>query len=307
MLVRILGSAAGGGLPQWNCGCPNCAAAQAGSPEIEPRTQSSVAVSADSRTWFLLNVSPDVRQQIVAFPALGASAGNRRGTAIAGCILTDAELDHTLGLLMLREGEAFNIYCTSAVRRCLDEDFPIARILAQYARHRWHAFAADSEQELVDADGRPSGLRFRSFELPGHFPRYAAHDRDNVNGSVVGLMVDDVRTGKRLVYAPGVAGPSESLDRAASEASCVLLDGTFWTDDELTCLGITERTAREMGHWPVGGTDGSLAWFGRAPAAHRIYVHINNTNPMLRRGSPERTLVENAGIRVGTDGDCLEL
>src|SRR5438477_10184746 len=137
MQISILGSAAGGGVPQWNCRCPNCGAARAGSPDVLPRTQSSVAVSADGRAWFLLNVSPDVRQQVLAFPELGPPEGQQRGTAIAGCVLTDAELDHTAGLLFLREGMRFSIYCTTTVRRWLNRYLPVEPILGSFSNPHW--------------------------------------------------------------------------------------------------------------------------------------------------------------------------
>src|SRR5262245_36207221 len=170
MHVRILGSAAGGGVPQWNCRCANCAAARAGSPDVRPRTQSSVAVSADGQAWFLLNVSPDVRQQILAFPALGPCEGELRGTAIAGCVLTDAELDHTAGLLLLREGGAFGIHSTATVRRWLNEYLPIEPILACFSpaginpAARWNDLSLDTAVELRS----PGGLRIRAFEVDRH-------------------------------------------------------------------------------------------------------------------------------------------
>jgi pyrroloquinoline quinone biosynthesis protein B len=307
MIVRILGSAAGGGLPQWNCGCPNCAAVRAGDPRIEPRTQSSVAVSADGRQWLLLNVSPDIRQQIGKFAALGPLAGLRRGTAIVGCILTDAELDHTLGLLSLREGAQLRIHCTPLVHRLLTEFFPLSSILAKYSRHTWALLDPGAALELSGSDANGCGLRLTAFELPGHAPLYAKKHDGDLSGSVSGLVLEDSRTNARVVYAPGVACQTEELERAARGATCVLLDGTFWSDDELARLEISDRTAGDMGHWPVGGPAGSLAWFARLPVANRAYIHINNTNPMLRRGNRERTLVESAGVRVAADGDSFEL
>jgi pyrroloquinoline quinone biosynthesis protein B len=306
MIVRILGSAAGGGLPQWNCGCPNCAAVRAGDPGIEPRSQSSVAVSADGRQWLLLNASPDIRQQIGQFSALGPPAGFRRGTPIVACILTDAELDHTLGLLSLREGAGFRMHCTPSVHRLLTEFFPLNSMLAKYSRHTWTLLKPGAALELLGHDGNGCGLKVTAFELPGHAPLYAEKPDSDLSGSVSGLVLEHAPTESRLVYAPGVARHTEELEQAVRGATCVLLDGTFWSDDELARLEISDRAARDMGHWPVGGPDGSLAWFARLPVAIRAYIHINNTNPMLREGNRERAQLEAAGIRVAADRDSFE-
>src|SRR5436305_5214375 len=164
MQIRILGSAAGGGVPQWNCRCGNCAAVRAGSPDVRPRTQSSVAVSADGKAWFLLNVSPDVRQQLLAFPKLGPPPGAKRGTAIAGCVLTDAELDHTAGLLLLREGGPFAVLSTPLVRRWLNQYLPVEPVLACFAGPGWTELPLDAPLDLPLPGGTPSGLRVRAFE-----------------------------------------------------------------------------------------------------------------------------------------------
>ncbi|HMC64458.1 MAG TPA: pyrroloquinoline quinone biosynthesis protein PqqB [Gemmataceae bacterium] len=321
MLIRILGSAAGGGVPQWNCRCSNCVAARAGSPDIRPRTQSSVAVSADGRAWFLLNVSPDVRQQILSFPALGpgrnlVSSRNQvseRSTAIAGCVLTDAELDHTAGLLLLREGGTFGIHCTATVRRWLNRYLPVEPILSCFSpaginpAARWCELPFDAAIELHLPDGSPSGLRVRAFEVDGHVPRYVKEEAASAVGSVIGLQIEDTNTGGRLVYAPCVGSPGRVLRNAASEADCLVIDGTFWDDEEPIRCGIGSRTARAMGHLPVSGPDGSLNWLGELDVRHRVYIHINNTNPMLNERGPEYRLVTGRGVCVGADGDSFEL
>ncbi len=304
MQIRILGSAAGGGVPQWNCRCGNCAAVRAGSPDVRPRTQSSVAISADGRTWFLLNVSPDVRQQLLAFSVLGPGEGTGgRGTAIAGCVLTDGELDHTAGLLLLREGGTFNIHCTAIVRRWLNHSLPIEPILACFSRPRWCELPLDSAIDLSGSDASLSGLRLRAFEVDRHVPRFVKDELASPVGSVIGLQIEDVRTTTRLVYAPCVAALGEALDEAARSADCLLLDGTFWDDEEPIRSGIGSRTARAMGHWPVSGAEGSLNWLSKLKVRHRIYVHINNTNPMLNERGPEHRLVTERGVGVGADGN----
>ncbi len=307
MRIRILGSAAGGGVPQWNCRCANCAAVRAGSPDVRPRTQSSVAVSADGRTWFLLNVSPDVRQQILAFAALGPRENDGpRGTAIAGCLLTDAELDHTAGLLFLREGGGFAVYATATVRRWLSSDWPVERLLACFGKPSWRDLPLDEPLDLPLPDGTVSGLRVRAFEVDRHRPRFVTDEAPPV-GSVVGVQIEDIRTGGRLVYAPCVASLSEALTTAIRQADALLIDGTFWDDDEPVHCGIGTRTARQMGHLPVSGPEGSLSWLSELPIRQRAYVHINNTNPMLNERGPQYRLVTDRGVRVAADGDSFEL
>jgi pyrroloquinoline quinone biosynthesis protein B len=307
MRVRILGAAAGGGVPQWNCRCPNCSAARAGSPDVRPRTQSSAAVSADGRAWFLLNASPDVRQQVLAFEPLGPPEGTRRGTTIAGCVLTDAELDHATGLLLLREGPAFGVYCTALVRRWLNRYLPIEPVLARFAGPAWAELPLDAPRDLVLPDGAPSGLRVRAFEVDRHVPRFVSEDPGGAAGSVVGLAVEDTRTGGKLIYAPCLASLGAPLVEAAGAADCLLIDGTFWSDDEPVRSGIGRSTAREMGHLPVSGPQGSLDWLAGKPARDRVYVHVNNTNPMLNERGPEYRMVRERGVRVGADGDVFDL
>lgn len=299
MLVRILGSAAGGGLPQWNCRCANCEAARAGSPHVRPRTQSSVAISADGRSWFLLNVSPDIRQQIFAFPALGAPAGTLRGQAIAGCILTDAELDHTAGLLLLREGESFPIYCTPLVRRWLNRYLPIEPLLAAFNKPDWRELPLNEIVMLADSE-----LALQAFEVEAHLPRFV-DERSTTVGSVIGLLLQNVRTGGKMLYAPCIGSLREPLLSLAKQADVIMIDGTFLSNDEPLRFG--RRSALEMGHVPISGPHGSLAWLADLPARDRVYIHINNTNPMLHECSPDYHLVRDKGVCVGRDGDAFEL
>ena len=307
MHVRILGSAAGGGLPQWNCRCPNCAAARAGSPDVEPRTQSSVAVSGDGDVWFLLNVSPDIRQQIIDFPQLVAHGEPNRGTSIGGCVLTDAEIDHTTGLLLLREGGSFDIWSTDLVRGWLQRYLRIEPLLAHFAERRWRELPIAAPIELERPSGGRAGLRVRAFELDPHLPRFVEEEGNDVAGAVVGLVIEDAQSGGKLVYAPCVGAITEALAEAVRDADAVLIDGTFWTDDELVRVCAGDRTARDMGHLPVGGKEGSLGWLAELPVRHRVYVHINNTNPMLDRSSPEYEEVRSREVSVGIDGNEFEL
>jgi len=303
MRVRILGSAAGGGLPQWNCNCSNCRAARDGSPYVRPRTQSSAAISADGQWWFLLNVSADVRQQVFANEQLGPMPGSMRATSIAGCVLTDAEIDHTSGLLQLREGCAFPIHATSLVRRWLNECFPIGPVISAFSDRPWLELPLEAPLELALPDGAPAGLEITAFETGRDVPRFVSEDPNKAVGSVVGLRIRDAATGGVLVYAPGVSVIDPQLERAVAGADLLLLDGSFWSDDEPRRMGITDRTSREMGHVPVGGSLGSLAWLAKLPMSKRVYVHINNTNPMLDESGPEHAQVRESGVQVGMDSD----
>ena len=285
MHVRILGSAAGGGVPQWNCRCANCEAARRGAGEVRPRTQSSLAVSADGRAWLLLNASPDIRQQILAFPPLGPPAAQSRGSAIAGCVLTDAELDHTAGLLLLREGGPLGVYCTATVRRWLNEWWPVEPILASFSNPAWRELPLEDAVSLALSDGRGSGLSVRAIELDRHVPRFVKADAAAATGSVVALQVEDLRTGGRLVYAPCVARIGPELDQAARAADGLLVDGTFWSDDEPLLSGIGSRTARQMGHLPVSGPEGSLEWLAQLPAQpSRLCPHQQHQSDAERTG-----------------------
>jgi pyrroloquinoline quinone biosynthesis protein B len=312
MRVRVLGSAAGGGLPQGNCRCANCNAARAESArekgaDVARRTQSSLAISGDGQNWYLLNVSPDVRQQMLDFPELAPRFEQQRGTSLAGAILTDSEIDHTTGLLLLREGCELPVYSTQCVREWLTEHYPIRSILANFAPRDWRTLQLRHSVELKNAAGTGSGLSVRPFEVDRHVPRFVPAENEDAVGSVIALEIDDARTGGKLVYAPCVATINDDLRRAAEGADAVFVDGTFWDDEEPIGLGIGERTARQMGHLPVSGPDGTLAWLETLSGKVRYYVHMNNTNPMLRRSSDQHQTVTRAGVHVAEDGDSIEV
>jgi pyrroloquinoline quinone biosynthesis protein B len=305
MRVRLLGSAAGGGFPQWNCNCPNCSKVRSGIAGARPRMQSSVALSAEGEYWFLLNASPDVRAQIESFEPLLPSKGVR-GTGVAGILLTNADLDHTLGLLLLREGECLIVHATSAVRRALTDNLRLEEILSSYGGVIWREPPAELTP-LLTGDGAPSGLRYAAFPVPGKLPRYREGSAVASPGDTIGYCFEDEKTNGRLVFVPNAAALTESVRGYLSGCDAFLLDGTFWSDREMQAVGAGTLGAREMGHLPIGDADGSLAYIGDLNVPLKIYLHINNTNPILCEGSPERQLIEAAGAIVGYDGQEFTL
>lgn len=319
MKVRVLGSAAGGGVPQWNCGCDNCQAARRSpgasggdaAPRVLPRTQESVAVSADGVSWFLINVSPEIRAQIESF--CGLWPRERRHSPIAGLLLTNGDLDHCLGLLSLRESHPLVAYATEPVRAGFTEGNVLYGTLQRFAGQLdWRALAAGREQPLLlpAADGgaaAPSGLHVTAVPVPGKLPLHLETSRTPSPEDNVGFVIRDERTGGRLAYFSGVAGPAAELERAATGADALFFDGTFWSSDELIAAGLGTRRAEEMAHWPVGGPEGSLAFLGRLRARRRILIHVNNTNPVLREDGPERRALAAAGVELAADGLELDL
>lgn len=304
MFVRVLGSAAGGGFPQWNCGCENCEGVRRGTLRAVARTQESVAVSADGASWFLLNVSPEVRQQIESFPRLHPRA--LRDTPIAGAVLTSGDLDHCLGLLSLRESQPLVLYSTERVRRGFMDENAFARTLNRFSGQlTWRRLGLAQAEPLVGPGGEPSGLVLTAFAVPGKPPLHATDGADHEDN--VGLRIVDTRNGRVLAYASGVAGPAPGLDETVASADAVLFDGTFWSSDELIRMGASTRSAADMAHWPIGGDNGSLPYLGRLAARRRILIHVNNSNPLLREDSAERELMRAAGVELAYDGMEFEL
>ena len=303
MRVIILGSAAGGGVPQWNCGCPNCAAART---DGRGRTQSSVVVSADGERWILLNASPDLRTQLAAHRVLWPSPGTR-GTPLGAVILTDGEIDHTLGLLLLREGAAkLPVYAPAGVAALLGDQWPLYRVLSAYSGVEARPLEEGRPIALTDRAGVAFGIACSATAVARRPPRYAA--AAPAAAWDVGLRLTDQRTGGTLAYVPTAGAIDDAVRRVAGGADLLLFDGTFWSDDELRVAGgVDAPTAREMGHLPVGGPGGSLELLPRLPVKRTVLVHINNTNPMLCRSSAERAQVEAAGIVVGEDAMEFEL
>jgi pyrroloquinoline quinone biosynthesis protein B len=304
LYLRVLGSAAGGGSPQWNCGCANCAGVRAGHPSLQPRTQASAAVSADGQQWFLLNASPDIRAQIESFPALHPR--RLRDTPIGGIVLSNGDVDACLGLFILREDQPLAVYASETVERGLREHNALTRTLERRpGQLTWNRLRAGEIVPLVGAAG-PSGLTIEAVPVPGTVPLHlkglaAPSPEDNL-----AVVLRDAR-GRSLMYAPTTAARTPLLDERARAADVIIFDGTFFRDDELTSLGLTTRSARDMAHWPLGGLDGSLRWLAQLPCRRKILTHINNSNPILRTGAPERDELTAAGIEVAHDGLEVEL
>lgn len=300
MRIRFLGTAAGGGVPQWNCNCPLCREARVPGGRVRPRTQSCVAVSADGHRWFLLNASPDLRAQIESAPPLQPPAGRTRGSPIEAVLLTNADLDHTLGLLLLREGEKLRVHATPAVRGSLTQGLALPATLGSFCGLEW----IDPPSDIAPLPGRGgsrSGLLYRAFGLGGRPPRFAKQPAF-LAGHTIGYRIVDERTGGSLLFLPDVAALDDTLRNRLSDCDALLFDGTFWSEHEMQESGTGNLPAAGMGHVPVSGPLGSLKVLAELKVKHKIYVHINNTNPMLFEDSPERAAVVAAGCQVASDG-----
>jgi pyrroloquinoline quinone biosynthesis protein B len=301
--ILLLGTAAGGGFPQWNCWCPGCRLARRSPDAAIPRTQSSAAVSHDGHRWFLLNASPDVREQLRSLPLPAIPDSSVRLVPIEGVVLTDAELDHTMGIVLLREAGRLPVVATSAVTGILERDSRILETTRAFSDVPVTELSLDRPVPLLCREGSPSGLSVEAFAVPAGRPRFASREEE---GHTVGLVIRDER-GSACAFVPGCGGLDATLLERFAGVDALLFDGTFWTDDEMIALGVGTKTAREIDHVPVDGPGGSLEQLSALPCRHRVYTHINNTNPMLIESSPERTAVTRTGIIVGFDGLHLTL
>ncbi len=306
MRIRVLGSAAGGGFPQWNCNCRNCAGLRAGSLKARARTQSSIAVGAgDGPDWVLVNASPDILAQLRAHPDFQPGR-SPRDTAICAIVLVDGQVDHTTGLYMLREAtRAWPLWCTDAVYADLTRGNPIFEVLSHYCR---------IERRRMEVDGTDfrvaglAGVRWRALPVAGKPAPYSPNRESPVAGDNTALSMTDEYTGKALFYAPGLGEIDPPTWQAMQSASCVLVDGTFWSDDEMLRLGLSRKRARDIGHLAQSGPGGMLEWLGRLPdATRKILIHVNNTNPILDEDSAERAELGRRGIEVAWDGMEIEL
>jgi pyrroloquinoline quinone biosynthesis protein B len=293
--VHVLGSAAGGGYPQWNCHCEACDAARAGG-RARPRTQSSLAIRGGQGPWFLVNASPDLRQQLETLDQ--RSVDGVRAQPIAGVLLTDAEIDHTAGLLLLRESVTpLRVFGDAGVERALRDGYPVLPILERYCGAEWQTLEPGRTQPL---DG--SSLQVESFAAGGDAPRYLDGELE-----ASGFVFRDRATGGVVTYVPGLARVDDDVVGRFAASDLVLVDGTFWREDELARLGISDRSARDMGHVPLSGPGGTLELLAGLERPRTVLVHINNTNPILLEDSPEREEVVRAGVEVAYDGLEVEL
>jgi len=297
--IVVLGAAAGGGYPQWNCNCDTCRRARSGDPAAKPRTQSSLAISADGERWFLLNASPDLRRQILDTPRLHPQEG-RRHSPIVGAVLTNGDVDHIAGLINLRESQPLSIYATSRIQSVLAANNIFQVLNPDLVARR--TLALNEPVELAGPDG-PSGLTVEMFTVPGKVALYLEGDAPVLDGETedtVGLRVS--ANGKSFFYIPGCARLTDRLADRLRGADLLFFDGTIWQDDQMIRQGVGTKTGRRMGHMSVSGPDGSLAAFAGLEIRRKIYIHINNTNPILLDDSPERAAVLAAGWEVGEDG-----
>jgi pyrroloquinoline quinone biosynthesis protein B len=306
--VVVLGAAAGGGVPQWNCGCPVCRKARSEHPELQS-TQASIAVSADGQHWFLINASPDLRQQLIATPQLHPKAGKLRHSPIAGVILTNGEIDAVAGLLSMREGSPFAIYAHAKVLAILKSN-SIFNVLGETNVKR---VPVDIDRAFEPAlpDGTPSGIEVEAFTVPGKGAWYLegkVHPGgEDGAGDTLGLRIRDKATGKHFYFIAACAHVTPELKARLNGAPLVFFDGTVWRDDEMIAAGLGAKTGQSMGHISMSGNEGAIASLADLAIDRKIFLHINNSNPALLQGSKERKLAEGAGWQIGADGTEIVL
>jgi pyrroloquinoline quinone biosynthesis protein B len=301
MKIIVLGSAAGGGFPQWNCNCRNCDGVRKGRIRAQARTQSSIAVSTHGVDWVLINASPDILTQIRATPALQPARGSR-DTGIAAVMLMDAQIDHVTGLLMLREGKPLPLYCTPSVWDDLNNGLPLAPVLSHYCGVQWHSMTSQpGATESMTIPGIED-ICFTPLALKSKAPPYSPHRGQPQADDNSGLLIENTKTGKTLFYAPGLGEIEPHVETAMRNADCILVDGTLWTEDEMIRLGLSKKLAADMGHLPLSGPGGMIELLDAIGPRRKILIHINNTNPILDEDSAERATLAERGIEVAFDG-----
>ncbi len=300
MMIRILGSAAGGGFPQWNCNCKNCDGLRHKRINALPRMQSSIAISDNGLKWIIINASPDIHQQLKLFDDFQPGS-TIRDSAIKAVILVDSQIDHTGGLLLLREGNPLEVYCTEMVRADLSRGYPIFDVLSHYCGVNHHLIDIKEDyQPFLIPDFNQ--LEFTPIIINGKAPPYSKHRHDPHPGDNIGLFIYDNRTKKSLFYAPGLEQVSNELLPLMKSADCLLVDGTFWQEDEMQRAGINTKLAHEMGHLPQSGEHGMISILDQVNCSRKILIHINNTNPILDEDSEERAHLTSHHIEVAFDG-----
>ncbi len=306
--VVVLGAAAGGGVPQWNCGCPVCRAARSEHPELQS-TQASIAVSADGEHWFLINASPDLRQQLIATPQLHPRLGKLRHSPISGVILTNGEIDAVAGLLSMREGSPFTIYAHAKVLAILGDN-SIFNVLSEKNVRR-QPIEIDRTFEPALPDGSPSGIEVLPFAVAGKGAWYLegkAHPAGNDGaGDTLGLRIGDKATGKYFYFLAACASVTDDLKSRLAGAPLIFFDGTVWRDDELIAAGLGNKTGQGMGHIAMSGDNGAIEALSGLDIGRRVFLHINNSNPALLHDSAERRQAERAGWQIPADGTEITL
>lgn len=299
MKIHVLGSAAGGGFPQWNCNCSNCNGVRTGKINALSRTQSSIAVSIDEQRWVLFNASPDIRTQFESFPDIQPKIG-LRDTGVQAVVLVDSQIDHSSGLLTLREGCPLDVYTTEMVHQDLSTGFPLFPMLKHWnGGLHWHPIEVNSKPFQIKGI---EGLQITPVVLTGKAPPYSPHRQDAHAGDNIGLYVEDLEAKTSFFYAPGLGVPNEHLAQYFEAADCVLVDGTFWREDEMISVGVGTALAHEMGHLPQSGEHGMIEYLRQFSHTRKILIHINNTNPILVEDSEEREILRREGIEVAYDG-----
>ena len=305
MKIRVLGSAAGGGFPQWNCNCRNCSGVRNGTLRTRARTQSSIAICGrDERDWVLVNASPDILRQLQDNPVL-QPARAARDTAIRAIVLVDAQIDHTTGLFMLREStRPLPVYCTAQAQADLTHGNPVFGVLRHFCGIEHHLLPLDGAFGIEGV----AGLEWRALAVPSKPAPFSPHREQPQPGDNVALLVRDLASGRTLLYAPGLGAIEAALWAAMQAADCVMVDGTFWSDEEMIRLGLAAKRARDMGHLPQSGAGGMLEYLARLPfGTRRILIHVNNTNPILDEDSAERAALDERRIEVASDGLEVQL
>jgi len=303
MKIRVLGSGAGGGFPQWNCNCHNCHRLRHQEMKAVARTQSSIAVSTDNKNWLLFNTSPDILKQLEAFPAIQPKEGVR-DTGIKAIMLIDSQIDHTTGLLMLREGKPLDVYCTEMVKQDLTTGFPIFKMLEDYCTVNHHPVPVDGQGFTIP---QIDDLRFYTQALKSKAPPYSPHRHDPHEGDNIGVIIEQISTGKKVFYSPGLGEIEPHVMDAMQAVDCIMVDGTFWTNDEMCSQGISPKKALEIGHLPQSGDHGMIEVLNSVENTRKILIHINNTNPILDEDSEQRKILNDAGIEVSFDGMEIDL
>ena len=304
MHIKILGSGAGGGFPQWNCNCANCRAVRAGAPGFKARTQSSLAVSANGRDWALLNASPDLRQQIAQTPALAPCENDGvRASPIKAVVVTNGDVDHVTGLLTLREAQPFTVYGSGRVLGVLEQNRIFNVCAPAYVERKELPLRSP---RLLRGSGIDLGLSVEAFPVPGKIALWLedalAENYGSAEGDTLGLKITETETGKSFFYIPGCAKIDDDLAARLKGASLVFFDGTLWHENEMIEQGLLGKTGTRMGHVNMSGEEGSIKAFARLGVARKIFVHINNSNPVLNEASSERREAQAAGWVIGEDG-----